>query len=566
MRRPTHKVLLIAILILASFLRLWHLGNNPPSVNWDEASIGYNAYSIAKTGRDEFGNRFPVVFRSLNDYKPPLYIYTDSLLVKFFGLSPETVRLPAAAFGILSVLFTYLLIKKLTGDKVLALFSGFLMSVSPWHLSFSRSAVESGFALFFIIAGAYFFLLGLDKKNYLVLSAAFFGLSLYAYQSPRIFVPLLLIFLFFWKREYFLQKRKELFLFLLVFLLFFLPLMVYLSVPQNQSRFRGVSIFDNPDPFDQVANLPRRFLLKISDDHSSGVSKVLHNRRVAAFLVLARGYFAHFNLNYLFLPGGPATYATPEVGQMYLIELPFFLLGFYFLVRYKRPGYMLVLFWIFSAPVVAAATIQIPNSVRSENMLPMIEVVSAAGIIETIKRYGNKKMLVVFSIAFSGNVFFYLHQYHIHMPLENSKNWQYGWPELINFTESHKEYKKVIFFPEIQTILDKSHAFVLFYTKYDPDTYLKEGGSQLCDFGMPGVYSFGRYEFKTLGCMKNSDDHKLFVDIPSNSALVFPSPIVGEQGLSQLSIYRIYYLDGEKAMQVFNSDSIQSYLQSRLKN
>jgi len=58
------KTLLVVIILLASFLRLYNLANVPPHLTPDEASLGYNAYSILKTGKDEYGKFMPIIFKS----------------------------------------------------------------------------------------------------------------------------------------------------------------------------------------------------------------------------------------------------------------------------------------------------------------------------------------------------------------------------------------------------------------------------------------------------------------------------------------------------------------------
>ena len=70
-----HKYLLFLIIILALILRFYQLGRTPVSLEWDEVAIGYDAYSILKTGRDQYGKFLPLTFRSLDDYKPPIYEY-----------------------------------------------------------------------------------------------------------------------------------------------------------------------------------------------------------------------------------------------------------------------------------------------------------------------------------------------------------------------------------------------------------------------------------------------------------------------------------------------------------
>ena len=73
--------------ILALFLRLWRISDFPPALSWDEAAIGYNAYSILETGKDEYGESYPILFKSFNDYKLPGYIYLTTISEKLFGLN-----------------------------------------------------------------------------------------------------------------------------------------------------------------------------------------------------------------------------------------------------------------------------------------------------------------------------------------------------------------------------------------------------------------------------------------------------------------------------------------------
>ena len=108
------SLLLLLIISIATVLRFWHLGINPPSLTWDEVAWGYNAYSIGIDGKDEFGRFLPYDYlESFGDFKPPLYAYLDVLPVKVFGLNEFATRFPSSLFGVLSVLVTYFLVKRL---------------------------------------------------------------------------------------------------------------------------------------------------------------------------------------------------------------------------------------------------------------------------------------------------------------------------------------------------------------------------------------------------------------------------------------------------------------------
>src|SRR3989338_6516297 len=172
-------ILLILIIIVASALRLWQLGKVPSSPDWDEVALGYNAYSILQTGKDEYGKFLPIVLRSFDDYKPALYSYLTIPSILIFELNVFAVRLPSAIFGIISVVATYLLVKELFSMKssfeiqsskeiskekndwkleILALLSAGLMAISPWHIQFSRVAFEANIGVALNVFGILFFL------------------------------------------------------------------------------------------------------------------------------------------------------------------------------------------------------------------------------------------------------------------------------------------------------------------------------------------------------------------------------------------------------------------------
>src|SRR3990167_6642454 len=150
------KVLLV-IFLLGFILRVIFLDVVPPGFNADEAALGYNAYSLIKTGKDEWGASFPLVFKSFSDYKPGLYVYLAIPFVALFGLNELSVRLPSILLGSFSIILIYFLAKELFKKETAAQASAFLLSISPWHLHFSRGAWEANVATFFILLGVYAF-------------------------------------------------------------------------------------------------------------------------------------------------------------------------------------------------------------------------------------------------------------------------------------------------------------------------------------------------------------------------------------------------------------------------
>src|SRR3989338_5575152 len=189
---------IILILFLAAVLRFVQLGKNPPGLYWDEGSLGYNAYSILTTGRDEHGEFLPLTrFKAFGDYKPPGYIYATVPSIALFGLNEFAVRFPSALAGVAMVWLTYLLVKELFPVHLggvqghprgvqAATLAALLLAISPWHVQLSRVAFEAMLAAALNLAGIYFFVKTIRKSGwYLIPAAIFFVLTLYTFNRSE---------------------------------------------------------------------------------------------------------------------------------------------------------------------------------------------------------------------------------------------------------------------------------------------------------------------------------------------------------------------------------------------
>ncbi|HEX8932235.1 MAG TPA: glycosyltransferase family 39 protein, partial [Patescibacteria group bacterium] len=294
-------ILLTGIIVLAAVLRLWGLGKVPPSPDWDEVALGYNAYSVMQTGRDEYGKFLPVVLQSFDDYKPAFYMYSIIPFIPLFDLSIVAVRLPSVVFGILTVLATYFLVGELFKRKDIALVATLLLAVSPWHIQFSRLAFETNTGLAFNVFAALFFLKGLKKPWLLSISATFMALSIYVYQSEKAFVPLLaLALIIIYHKKLFILPKKYIISAVLVGLILIMPMVYYISTNKNALlRAQGVSIFSEP------ISLLQDSQIKLLDDTKSGnwFGQIFDNRRVIFAKQIAANYLVHYNLNWLFMTG-----------------------------------------------------------------------------------------------------------------------------------------------------------------------------------------------------------------------------------------------------------------------
>lgn len=525
----------LCILALAAFLRFWQLGNIPPSPDWDEAALGYNAYSILKTGRDEYGTLLPVTLRSYDDYKPPLYAYLAVPSIAIFGLSTWAVRLPSALLGTVAVLGVYILVMELFKKKELALLASFLLAISPWHIQFSRIAFEANVGVALNIWALILFFKGLREPLWLISSAFLFGLGIYAYHSERIFLPLLLILLVFIWRKILVQHRKYVIVAATIGIMTVAPLIRVFLDPTTLTRLRGTSSLA-----DQTALLSRT-VTKLEDDQKSGNSWgiVFDNRRLVWARTVLDGYLSHFSLRWLFLTGDNPRHHAPDMGLLYLWELPFLFWGIYTLFVKGGQISKFLFGWLLIAPIAASPTTELPHAIRSIVFLPTFQIFTALGLLECLQRLKKREnffrffglsSLVLLALL---NTFYYFHMYFGHTNQEFSKYWQYGYAQVVEYAKIHRgEYKKIV----VSTKLEQPHMFFLYYLKYDPETYLKEGGTASGGFE-EYRNKFDVYEFREIDWGK---------EIQDGSTLYIGTP----QEISGNVLKTIYYLDGTEAIRI----------------
>lgn len=523
MKLNKHIIILLVILLIAAVLRFWNLGKVPPSPDWDEAALGYNAYSILKTGRDEYGTKFPLVLRSFDDYKPPLYAYVAIPSIAVFGLNVWSVRLPSAIAGIITVLGVYFLVFQISQlnksakddtwsnkGKVLALLSAFLLAISPWHLQFSRIAFEANIGLTLNVWGLTLFFWGLSKRRfYLIISAVIFALCFYAYHSERVFIPLLLVVLFFLFRKEIFAKPKIAYIALVTGILVLAPLVPVLFAKTTLVRLQGTSALS-----DQV-KLLERTVKKLEADklNHNPWGVIFDNRRLVYVQTVLRGYLSHYSLKWLFISGDNDRHHAPGMGLLYLWELPLVLYGMYLVAKGGGKKAILLISWFMIAPVAAAPTNETPHAIRSLVFLPTFQIFTATGILAVVaylqnnfRKHRNLYAILIgtYGLCIIFNIVQYLNLYHVELNLEYSQNWQYGYQQAVEYAKQNQfKYEKII----VSTKLEQPYMFFLFFLKYDPVSYYKEGGTASGGFAEYGN-KFSIYEFRPINWAAEVHDHK----------------------------------------------------------
>lgn len=537
-----NKVLFI-ILVLASFLRLYLLSSIPPSASLDEVSIGWNAYSILQTGKDEYGYSFPPLLRAYDDYRPALYVYLVAPFVKLFGLNVLSVRLPSIIFSILTVLATYFLIKeifkrqKILNTQYLALLTSFLFAISPWHIYMSRLGHEVNIGLSFFIFAILFFL-----KNRIFLSSFFFVLSFISYQSEKIFIPVILIGLFIIFKDEILSLKKKVAIAAILSLIVLTPFLKATFSPEALLRFKGTNIFEtNKSRF-----IEQSYLLQKAHEEGDFIGKVIYNRRFLSLEIVSEAYLSHFNPVWLFTNASGDRHKVPSIGLLYLWTLPFILVGIYILLSrgFDSKMKLLLFLWFLSAPLSASITTDSPHALRSLTFLPTWEIFASIGIIffyTLIKKKNIERfMFLLFAFIVFISLSFFFKQYFDVFPKTQSESFQYALSKTIPYViENEKYYRKVVFGNNEN--LYQSYMFFLFYTKYDPKAYQKEGGTE--SGGFLGTHKFGKYEFRpiNIGVEKKGN---LYI---GNFAELDLKGITAKQ-VKTLKI--ISNLDGERAIKI----------------
>lgn len=495
-----HKNLfLFIILLLAGFFRFYQLDQVPPSPSLDEVSIGWNAYSILKTGKDEYGAKLPILLRAYDDWRPALYVYLVVPFVKFIGLSSLAVRLPAVILSLITLFAVYFLIKELfPSANYLPGLTTFLLAISPWHIYISRLGHEVNAGLAFSVLAILFFLKSLRKKQsiFLFLSAIFFAFSFYTYQSQKIFEPLIIISLGLIFRKRLLEIKKQVFLAGLLGLILIGPIFKASLSSETLIRFQGTNIFSSQQENYQRSSL--RIARDYQQNHILGL--IFDNRRIAGGLTVLRAYFSHFDFSWLFFNTGEENHKIPGMGALYLWELPLILIGIYQLAagKFSRKRKLLIFSWLLIAPLPASIATEAPHVMRTFNVLPVPQILAALGGIAVWKKFQKprkKLFLAAAAIFLLLNLAYLYHNYFVNFPHEQSKSFQYPLAQAIRHVLVNEEnYQKIVFSNKGHCY--QSYMFFLFFSRYDPFIYFRQGGT--ISGGYAETHKIGKHEFRPI--------------------------------------------------------------------
>jgi 4-amino-4-deoxy-L-arabinose transferase-like glycosyltransferase len=497
--------ILILIALFGFFIRLYHVDTNPAGFFCDEAATGYNAFTILTSGKDEYGVSFPALFRSFDNYRPGLPIYTTIPFVYALGLNELSVRLPSVIIGTITLILIYYVTFFLSQSLSTARWAAFFLAISPWHIQFSRYAEGDIYIPFGLTLGTFWFLMAIQKKRpwMYVLSCISFGISAYSYFPAFIIMPLcfgMLLCIYFAEIR---KHPKAIAAGIAAFICIYIPLLLGIVNKTTTARFTQISRSTQNKTINELV----RGVLSTYKDHFS-ISFLFQNGDI--------GYKTH-SIN---------RFSVRGMGELYWFQLPLLLYGFWILYRSKKP-FMFCIAWLailypLGSSIAPFADGGGPFATRSIAGVIPFQIISAYGMAALIQitRQRYKYIIYVcslFIILFS--TITYLLKYHQEYPLYSQDfwGWQFGPRDIM------------------QTFLANKNRY---------DEYLIIG-----DFNAPEI--FIKFYDPTNQCGSRCRVGRISDINPQKRQLIALSPSASQQASNFLTLQKtIYYPNGQPAFYI----------------
>lgn len=526
-----NRFALIIIILLAALLRFLDIDSNPKAMYGDELTLVYDAYSLSRTGMDQKGERFPLVFQ-LGGARPPGYVYATIPFAGLFGPTAFSARLVSALSGIGIVVLIYLITKLLFNQKT-GLLAAFLGSISPWGISLSRGGFETNFALFLALFGVYAFL-KVPNPLWLIVSAIAFAVSMQTYATYRMIIPLFVgtILIFNFKRVQIFFQKSSSFITLSALTIFLASIVMsfYLTFSiGDRDRFSTINIFQ--DPTSQSVITQKVGLERAQVSLPKPLVLAFHNKFIEFSGVFLKNYLSHFSLEFLFLSGdGNPRHNPAGIGQLYLITIIPLILALIILYRTKRKVFLFLIFWILVTPI-AASLVGEAHALRSSFMLPPLLILAAVGISKILNLTGKflrlKRFLLVILLLFTAVQFIYLlERVYLMAPGMYSSFWSHQAKQAaIKAYQDKKNFDFVILSNDIPNM---EYAYPT-YNRLDPLLVIAQNKQKTKVLN----YSFFAYENVYIGSLPNGEIDSFLNALPGSAFYIGPDLIKIEKPKSK---------------------------------
>ncbi len=442
----TKNILVVLLLAVISFFALsYRLDSVPAGAYTDEAVTGINAYSILKTGKDEYGKILPVAFRFFGSYSPPLYVYLTTIPIFFFGLNEMSARIISVFCGSMMILVFYGFLRNFfLIDKKAIPYCLFIFILTPWNFFFARTGYELYLGFFLFSLSSLFLWLTIKREKLIIPGLALLSLSTYG-SYPQIYsVP---VFLFCYLLIFFKDlNRRYLILGLLTGLLIQIPHLQLIGT--NAVGAKG-DLFYSGEIANNINKLPLPYYLSylLSFFYSFGARIV--------------NYFSPNSL--FFFPDPDPQRSMPEISVFYNWMVVPYLTGIYLMLKNWKNKFSL--FWIiltFSVLLPPSLTRDPFSTQRALPLLLPLFLLICAGISAIYKRL--RYFSLIFGVIVIASAILLWRSYFILLPAERAAVWGSGYKEMTDFISKNPGKKFVI----EQTSGKPAYANLMFYNKTDP--------------------------------------------------------------------------------------------------
>lgn len=472
----TLRLLSVVALVIGVGARTFAFCEVPPGLNPDEASIGYDAWSLLHYGVDRNGFKWPIHLVSWGSGQNALYAYFAMPFIAF-GLTPCTTRVPMLLAGYLSLPLTWIVARRLFDERAAWTTLG-TVALSPWHVMLSRWALESNLMPFVFLAALAGLLSARTSNAYrvrLVCAFALFGLCLYAYGTAYLAVPLFVTGALILGVVGGDLTPRAVALGFTTFLIVTLPIVMYVSI--NAFGWQTVSLAGITIPRLPVSS---RMKTEISSRSFSSNAEDLWR------LLTTQSDGLAYNVT--------EPYGVLYSGAFFIFALCLMALIVLFTLRKQWPARCaLVVLWC--VVTVPTGVVQEPN-INRINLLLMSLVLTAGLALGVIDRWmrGLATIGLLALLLLSG---FFIHTYFTKQPRLLSEQYATGFTSALDRAQASSSPTDLIC---VTSEVNMPYIFALFTERTDPRKYLRTVSYLDVGASIREVTRFGRYTFGLERC------------------------------------------------------------------
>lgn len=449
-----YKLLFLVVITIGIILRIYKLDVIPMGVNPDEASIGYNAYSLLETGKDRYGKDFPLAFRSLGTYLLPIYTYLTIIPVYFYGPTAFSVHLISAISSIILIFVTLMLvseIKMITLQQKLLI--TLLISISPWAVYFGRAGHEISLSVTLFIISVLFFIKSLSRPKLIAPALGIAGLSGATYYTEHYLLVIFLSLSLWIFRKKFIGYRKYILIGLVILVLTQLPQLLLIRSEAFSRRLEQVNYLNN-----QSLSFTDNILYILNEFSSH--------------------YLEYFSPRSLFFDQDPqSSRSIPDLSVFYIWMVVPLLFGLKYMYQNKsNPVIKILIVLLIIAPIPAALTKDPFYSLRALLFFWILTIVIAFGMDYLLKLVSNisVRTALILILVLTSLVSFY-NSYFILLNYERSQNYGYEYAQLVNKLKEYSGKRIVIDSSRVNPV----YIWVPFYARLDPLKYQSQTNNLL---------------------------------------------------------------------------------------